>query len=232
MNYFEYKNNFSPITFSAPHGSNLYPNKKISLEPGDRGTKELTIKISKIMNSNYITSNVSRTYIDFNRNKEECILKKFGNKYYNQKIKCIEKNKRINIHKQYFETLKLLCNKYHFSIHSMHEYGQEGSVDENEKRKQIVISDLNGKSFEKKNLEKVKKEFEKEGFSVSYNYPFKGGYEIQYSKKYCSSLQIEIRKDLLLSSSKKDDKQNLFIDIKKIDILAKKISKILKVLNV
>ena len=231
MKYFEFKDNSSPITFSAPHGSNIYPNGDISKEQGDRGTKELTIKLSKLLNANYLISNISRTYVDFNREEKQCILKKFGIENYNETISNKEEEKRKSIHNNYFKVLKKLCTKYHFSIHSMHETGQKGSIDENTKRKQIVISDLDGISFEKEKLKKLIKGFEKEGYDISYNKPFKGGYEIKYTKNYCNSIQLEIRKDLLLSAEKNSNKQNLFIDIKKINSLSNKIAKILRIIN-
>ncbi len=226
MIYFDFKDNNSTITLSAPHGSNVYPDNNTSREPGDRGTKELVIKMAEILECNYIVSNFSRTFVDFNRSKSNCILKSFGENTFNKDINESEIARRKEIHSLYFKKLGFLCKDMHLSIHSMNEVGGNGAVDEGKKRKDIVLSDLEGKSCNRELTSKLKTYLEKEGFDVSLNKPFKGGYEVAFCSTICCSLQLEIRKDFLLSG-----KQNLFIDKQKVNDMALKLTNAMRFLE-
>ncbi len=223
MNYFDFEDNKSEFTFSAPHSSNIYPNGSTSKEPGDRGTKELTLKIHELLECNYLVSSVSRTYVDFNRDSDNCVINSFGGKKFNENLAKGELNKRLSIHNKYFNILKSMLSKFHISIHSMNEIGGLGSPDVGMNRSQIVISNLDGKSCSNELLNQLCIEFESKGFSVNLNQPFKGGFEIKYSSKFCKSIQLEIRKDMLLSLN-----ENLFIDQEKVDKMANAISDIVR----
>lgn len=64
---------------------------------------------------------------------------------------------------------------YHLDLHSMPSVGTENHKDPGETRAEIVVSDVNGTSCEKKYSELVLEAYEKAGFKVAYNWPYQGG---------------------------------------------------------
>ncbi|MBK67851.1 MAG: hypothetical protein CMP22_06940 [Rickettsiales bacterium] len=86
---------------------------------------------------------------------------------------------------------------YHFNVHSCPRF-QIVSKKENA---DITLGNVFNKSADYKLMLKVKKIFEDEGFTVSLNKPFSGGYIVKRHgkpKKGVQSIQIEIAKDLYM----------------------------------
>jgi len=106
-----------------------------------------------------------------------------------------------------------------FDCHSLNGIGPAEAPDVGEKRKDIILSnngDKNGNSDGNRGritcsseyMHMMKKTFEKEGFSVSINDPYAGGFIMKnYGKKFAFngkiSVQIEINQNLCLAPSSK-----------------------------
>lgn len=119
---------------------------------------------------------------------------------------------RINGYwKPYHETLGALISEnrylakqegkshvYHFNVHSCPRH----QIRNGRKNKDIILGNVFNKSASSETLMFVKQIFEKEGFSVSLNRPFSGGYIVKKHgnpEKGVESIQIEICKDLYMN---------------------------------
>lgn len=102
--------------------------------------------------------------------------------------------------------LKTFGKAYHLDLHSMPSQGTAAHRDKGNKRAEVVIGDLDGKSCSAFFIDLVKKVFS-DYFEVAYNWPYKGG---GVTRKHaspennCHSIQIELRRDLYMDEDTKE----------------------------
>ncbi|MES3039430.1 MAG: N-formylglutamate amidohydrolase [Bdellovibrionota bacterium] len=98
---------------------------------------------------------------------------------------------------------------YHIDLHSMPSVGTSEHRDPGEKRAEIVVSDVDGKSCSAAFKDLVISAYEKAGFKVAYNWPYKGGriteqYGNPSQNHHC--IQVELNRSLYMDEvSKKLD---------------------------
>ncbi|MEY4616978.1 MAG: hypothetical protein RJB66_1938 [Pseudomonadota bacterium] len=95
---------------------------------------------------------------------------------------------------------------YHLDLHSMPSVGTAQHRDPGERRKDVVISDSKGKSCAPYFKDAVIEAFEKEGFSVAYNWPYFGGRLTEhYGRPQIQHhvLQVELNRELYMNETNK-----------------------------
>lgn len=175
----------------------------------------------------------SRLTIDLNRDPKRRDKKGviaqvdyYGRSIYNSGFILDEKEIKQRLAKYYWpfhNSLRKAFERPHikalFDCHSLNGVGPAEAPDVGKKRKDIILSnngDKNGNSDGNRGtitcpseyMLIMKKIFEKEGFSVSINDPYAGGFIMKnYGKKFAFngkiSVQVEINQDLCLASSSK-----------------------------
>jgi len=145
---------------------------------------------------------------------------------YNRKLSVAEISRRIEgYYTPYHQRLADLIEEnaaeygasWHFSCHCMATIGPHFAHDKGLKRKDICLSDLNGKTSSPEFMQVSKEAFEAEGFSVSFNDPFVGNVCIgRHSnvKLGRNSVQIEITKGLYMNEAS-FEKLDCFDDVRK-----------------
>lgn len=106
---------------------------------------------------------------------------------------------------------------YHLDAHSMPSQGTALHRDPGTKRPEIVVSDVDGKSCEPRFKDLVIAAYEKQGFKVSYNWPYKGGRVTQtYGQPQLGqhSIQVELNRALYQDEVTKRP-NDLFFDTQK-----------------
>lgn len=102
---------------------------------------------------------------------------------------------------------------YHIDCHSMPSQGGSKHKDNGEKRPDIVVSDLEGKSCENAFKDAVILAYENAGFKVAYNWPYKGGRVTEtYGQPTLNqhSIQIELNRSLYMNEVSKQKAEPLF----------------------
>ena len=100
-------------------------------------------------------------------------------------------------------------NIYFLDLHSMPSQGLDFHRDTGESRKEIVISDNEGRSCSKPFRDLLVKAYEQAGFEVALNWPYKGGAIIQnYGQPHHGqqALQIELNRKLYMDEETKEKK--------------------------
>lgn len=98
---------------------------------------------------------------------------------------------------------------YHFDCHSMPSKGTGLHRDSGEKRADVVISDLKGKSAGAAFKDLTIEAFKREGFNVSYNWPYYGGRITErygHPEQRRETIQIELNRSLYLDESTRNKK--------------------------
>lgn len=95
---------------------------------------------------------------------------------------------------------------FHIDAHSMPSKGTKLHRDNGQRRKDIVISDQNGKSCSKEFKDLVFKAYQDAGFDCGYNWPYVGGFITQkYGKpeRGCQTIQVELNRALYMDETTK-----------------------------
>lgn len=101
--------------------------------------------------------------------------------------------------------------RYHLDLHSMPSRGTSAHKDNGAERPDIVVSDCEGKSSATDFKDAVINAYEKSGFKVAYNWPYKGG---RMTETYGNpaqnknSLQIELNRKLYMDETTKEKNSN------------------------
>lgn len=102
---------------------------------------------------------------------------------------------------------------YHLDLHSMPSVGTKEHRDPGERRADIVVSDSEGKSCSAFYKDAVIQSYKKAGFTVAYNWPYKGGRVTEtygIPTKGQESIQVELNRALYMNESTKQlDSQKL-----------------------
>lgn len=107
---------------------------------------------------------------------------------------------------------------FHIDTHSMPSKGTEIHRDPGNYRKEIVISDQDGKSCDPKFRDLVVAAYRSAGFEVEMNWPYKGGRITQnYGRpdRGHHTIQVEINRSLYMNEETKDQLPGTFDEIKK-----------------
>ena len=142
--------------------------------------------------------------------------------------KAISKKLHKDLIKKYFDpfhkeitkqiiNLKTMGNKdiYLMDLHSMPSKGLDFHRDTGESRKEIVISDNEGKSCSKTFKDLVLRAYKSAGFEVALNWPYTGGAITQYygqPKLGQHSLQVELNRKLYMDEKTKNKNSKLQTD--------------------
>ncbi|MGH1469086.1 MAG: N-formylglutamate amidohydrolase [Bdellovibrionales bacterium] len=122
--------------------------------------------------------------------------------------------------KAHFEHFKLQGHKriFHIDVHSMPSQGTSIHRDPGETRAEIVISDQDGKSCDPKFKDLVVSSYEKAGFIVKTNWPYKGGRITQtYGNPFKGrhTIQVEMNRSIYMNEETKELKTEDFPEISK-----------------
>ena len=105
---------------------------------------------------------------------------------------------------------------YHIDLHSMPSKGTAEHRDPGEIRKDVVISDCDGKSCAAWFKDLVVDAYRHAGFTVAYNWPYKGGRVTEiYGRpaEGCHSLQIELNRALYMDEATKQARRELWANL-------------------
>ncbi|WP_150466727.1 N-formylglutamate amidohydrolase [Francisella sp. SYW-9] len=120
---------------------------------------------------------------------------------------------------------------YHVDCHSMKSKGNKMNIDAGAPRPDFVISDAEGTTSEKEFVKLCIDTLESQGYSVSYNNPYKGGDIVRSCGNpdvNIHSVQIEINRALYLDETRYVKKEG-FIDLQiNLGILSRKLSDYVK----
>ncbi len=97
-------------------------------------------------------------------------------------------------------------NIYHLDVHSMPSKGTAAHRDPGEVRAEIVVSDVDGKSAAENYKDLVLNAYEKAGFKVAYNWPYKGGRITQtygQPSKGQHTIQVEMNRSIYMDEVSK-----------------------------
>ena len=114
---------------------------------------------------------------------------------------------------------------YHLDAHSMPSLGTKMHRDPGEKRADIVVSDVSGKSAGENYVDLVMSSYARAGFKVAYNWPYLGGRVTELygnPKQGHQALQVELNRDLYMNETTKKIKDQ------EADVARKKIRKALE----
>lgn len=206
-----------PILIALPHSTSFLPEealKTIKLKES-RLNSYFDIGSSEIFSSDkfeIVSANFSRIFCDLNRapdhfekrtkssNREGVVIQKTDTfeDIYMEKLTDTEIKNRVLEHEAYYKLVQekiVLCDaKFFIAGHSMAEYppNTEPSVDN--RRPDIVISNNDFATCDAKKTEILKDLFEKFGYSVKVNVPFKGGFLLNYfcHRDRLPGVQIEV----------------------------------------
>lgn len=106
----------------------------------------------------------------------------------------------------YFKEKQGVEKVYHLDAHSMPSLGTSAHRDPGETRAEVVVSDVDGKSCEKRFLDIVVAAYEQAGFQVKCNWPYKGGRVTQtYGQpdKGQHSIQVEMNRAIYMDEETK-----------------------------
>ena len=144
-----------------------------------------------------------------------------GNSIYNRFLSLDEAEKRLkNFYYPYHDNLRDLIHKAQltsgfaiiFDCHSMpSSFPFFEGTNHKGHASDIVLGDLNGASCDPRLTQRVKATFESQGFSVSLNKPFAGGFITKNygnPKKSIHAIQIEINRGLYMDEDKIKPKSN------------------------
>lgn len=95
---------------------------------------------------------------------------------------------------------------YHIDAHSMPSVGTQEHRDPGEKRADIVISDCEGRSCSADFRDRVIAAYERAGFKVAYNWPYKGGRVTEtygHPNRGQESIQVELNRSLYMDERSK-----------------------------
>ncbi len=95
---------------------------------------------------------------------------------------------------------------YHIDLHSMPSQGTKKHRDPGEKRAEVVISDQDGATCSKAFKDLVIEAYNKAGFEVAYNWPYKGGRVVGLygePKLEKHSIQVELNRSVYMSEKTK-----------------------------
>ncbi len=125
-----------------------------------------------------------------------------------------------NAIKAQFEYFKLQGHKriFHIDVHSMPSKGTSIHRDPGETRAEIVISDEDGRSCDPKFKDLVVFSYEKAGFEVKVNWPYKGGRITQtYGNPFKGrhTIQIEMNRSIYMNEKTKELNTQAFSEISK-----------------
>lgn len=167
------------------------------------------------------------------------LLRRFalpGVPMYAKKLEIADVQQRINqYYKPYHDCLAaqlaMLQQRFgavwHIDCHSMKSQSNAMNIDQGEIRADIVVGDKDGQSAEPEFTALVVQFFKNKGYSVSLNYPYKGGHLTECfaaPTKHIHSIQIEINRALYMNeqefskhngfSKLQSDLQELVADIR------------------
>lgn len=114
-----------------------------------------------------------------------------------------------------YESFKKLGHKtvYHLDAHSMPSRGTAAHRDPGADRPQIVVSDCDGTSCPTEFKDLVISAYERAGFQVAYNWPYKGGRVTQtYGKPEAGQWAIQVELNRSLYMDEKTKKKNASYD--------------------
>ncbi len=97
-------------------------------------------------------------------------------------------------------------NIYHLDVHSMPSKGTAAHRDPGGERAEIVVSDVDGKSAAENYKDLVLGAYEKAGFKVAYNWPYKGGRITQtygQPSKGQHTIQVEMNRSIYMDETSK-----------------------------
>ncbi len=233
--FFQEKKLKLPFIISLPHCSALIPEKiqqsiMLSdaqiLESVDIGTKEIfdSLPVEIIISADYnrLTVDLNRNYIKSDSRGVIALVDYHGrNIFYPESIpdKTETKNRIEKYYKPFHRRLTRAVNvnsiKALFDCHSLNEIGPAGAPDAGKKRKDIILSNCGDKNGNKisdrpiscptNKLNLIKSVFLDQGFSVSLNEPYTGGYITSYYgqkllEKGKFAVQIEINQALYVDA--------------------------------
>lgn len=95
---------------------------------------------------------------------------------------------------------------YHIDAHSMPSVGTKEHLDPGERRADIVVSDCDGKSCSTFFKDLVMRAYQDSGFSVAYNWPYKGGRVTEtygHPEKSQEAIQVELNRALYMNEATK-----------------------------
>jgi N-formylglutamate deformylase len=95
---------------------------------------------------------------------------------------------------------------FHLDAHSMPSMGTKEHRDPGEKRKDIVVSDVDGKSCSEFFRDLVVSSYEAAGFEVGYNWPYKGGRLTEtygHPEQGQEAIQVELNRSLYMNEETK-----------------------------
>ncbi len=107
---------------------------------------------------------------------------------------------------------------YHLDAHSMPSQGTAAHRDPGSKRPEIVVSDVDGKSCSTRYKDLVIAAYEKAGFQVSYNWPYKGGRVTQtygQPQKGQNAIQVELNRSLYQNEVSKQKNGEIYSQTQK-----------------
>lgn len=102
---------------------------------------------------------------------------------------------------------------YHLDAHSMPSKGTAAHRDPGSKRPEIVVSDVDGVSCSVAYKDLVIAAYEKSGFQVSYNWPYKGGRVTQtygHPDKGQNAIQVELNRSLYQNEETKKKNDEIY----------------------
>jgi len=233
------------LLISIPHSTTYLPedtksrmqlNENDLLRYYDVGASELF----DLNDFNVIQAKYSRLYCDLNRDPKQkagftmedrvgVILNKtyWGKDIYKDPITENEYSKRLEEHSSHFAEIERIIKEkkisFYIAGHTMYSYPLQVPTNVDNKRKDIVLSNNDNQTCDEKTVNIMKECFEKQGYTVAINNPFKGGYQLTHfcDKDALPGIQIEFRIDNI------GDEKTLELDKEKIKSNKEKVRKAL-----
>lgn len=213
-----------PLLISLQHCSNKLPvevQKNIILSQSeidhylDIGSQELY----SLEDFHVFLAQYSRLYCDLNRAPDHDSTPKdrggvilettyWGGKIYKKTLSKVEKKERINEHKRYFNALKKYIQKHNIqfliSAHTMDHHQLKARKSLREHKEDICLSNNYFATCSAQKLDQLKLLLGKEGYTVTINDPFKGGYLLNYfcHRETLPGIQIEFNFTLIGNAKK------------------------------
>jgi N-formylglutamate amidohydrolase len=233
------------MLITIPHSANHLPEKikgKMQLNEEDilRYYDAGAYELFNLNDFHVIHAKYSRLYCDLNRDPKQkagftmedrkgVIINKtyWGKDIYEKPLTKNEYSSRLKEHSRFFtEVGKIIKDKnirFFITGHTMYSHPLQGNPTDANERKDIVLSNNDHQTCDEKTINIMRECFEKQGYTVDINHPFKGGHQLTHfcDKNVLPGIQIEFK------IANIGDEKNLKLDRQKIKIHKEKVEKAL-----
>lgn len=185
---------------------------------GDLNRLATDVDLDTVEGANHAHGKFSRGFIWKITTRGDLLLKEpLSHEIYNELVQKYYKQFHLEVEGLYLKLSELGCEEiFHLDAHSMPSVGTTEHRDPGQKRADVVISDCDGSSCSKDFSNLVRTSFESQGFSISYNWPYKGGrITEQYGRPQIGrhAIQVELNRALYMNEESRQ-KNNRFEETK------------------